>query len=78
MKILYKNNGLEKATDLFDKETLIPSDLLINLKNFDKQSIINFAKEINIHPGILVGRLQKEEIIKYNFFNGLKEKFYIE
>lgn len=72
------NNELEKDADLFAKEILIPSTLLVNLKNFDKQSIINFSKKINIHPGILVGRLQKEEIIKYNFLNDLKEKFYIE
>lgn len=42
---------------------------------FDKNSIMNFAKEEGIDTGIVVGRLQKEGWIKYNCYNELKTKY---
>ena len=40
-----------------------------------EQSIKGFAKKIEIHPGIIVGRLQREGLIPYNKLNDLKEKW---
>lgn len=67
----------EYDADLFAKETLIPTEKLSELKTYSEYSIKVFAKKINIHPGIVVGRLQKENKIKYSQFNNLKEKYEI-
>jgi len=36
---------------------------------------IAFAKNVNIAPGIVVGRLQKDGRLKYDWHNQLKRKF---
>ena len=40
-----------------------------------EEAIKNFAKKINIAPGIIVGRLQKEGILEYQWQNKLKRTF---
>ena len=40
----------------------------------NKEEIIRFAKILNIHPGIPVGSLQHDKIIKFNYLNELKTK----
>jgi len=71
----------ELEADKYAAETLIPSSRLNEwLKKNDKISIAlisEFAKELNIAPGILVGRLQHMKHIKYcEFkFNRLKFKY---
>ena len=45
--------------------------------SFGKTEIINFAKQIEIDPGIVVGRLQKEGYIEFNWHNDLKTKYTI-
>ena len=70
----------EEDANQFARETLIPSkDFNEFLLNYDitKKSIISFAKHLEICPGILVGRLQKEKYIPYTKFNDLKQKFEI-
>ena len=44
---------------------------------FSAPSICRFAKQQGIAPGIIVGRLQKEEYIEHNMFNNLKEHYEI-
>ncbi|HHP7232525.1 MAG TPA: HigA family addiction module antitoxin [Xenococcaceae cyanobacterium] len=39
-----------------------------------KEQVHNFAKQLGIHPGIVVGRLQHDKIISQTWMNGLKEK----
>jgi HTH-type transcriptional regulator / antitoxin HigA len=70
----------EFTADEFAKETLIPSrefELYAAKKDFSKQSLVQFANEVGIDAGILVGRLQKEGYIEYNWFNELKTKYVI-
>lgn len=70
----------EKEADEFAKEVLIPQDLFddfIHTGDFSKKSIMDFAKKVNIDPGIVVGRLQKEMYINYNRYNDLKTKYMI-
>jgi addiction module HigA family antidote len=69
-----KNEVLEKEADDFAANTLIPKkyDLKI-LKT--KKSIITFAKEIDIAPGIVVERMQHKELILWSRFNDLKVKY---
>lgn len=40
-----------------------------------KTSVIEFAKEIGIHPGIVVGRLQHDGLIKPSWMNDLRVSF---
>ena len=61
---------LEKDADDFAQNTLIPKskyDAFINnnFKKFDKNTVLEFAKEIHLMPGIVVGRLQKDGYLSY-------------
>ena len=70
----------EKRADEFAKNTLIPAreySMFIKHNNFSKESIIDFAKHIKIDVGIVVGRLQKDNYIQYNWFNELKTHYFI-
>jgi HTH-type transcriptional regulator/antitoxin HigA len=40
-------------------------------------AVIAFAREQHITPGIVVGRMQRERMIKYSMLNNLKEKYEI-
>lgn len=50
---------------------------LVETGEYTKQMVCDFAKTQNIAPGIVVGRLQREGIIRYNRLNDLKEKYEI-
>lgn len=67
----------EDEADEFASNKLIPKDKYRNfLENGISQGkILKFAKEINIDPGIIVGRLQHDRIIHFSHFNKLK-KYY--
>jgi HTH-type transcriptional regulator/antitoxin HigA len=70
----------EHSADLFAKDTLIlPSDyeLFIKNSNYSKRDIVEFANMINIDPGIVLGRLQKENLVPYNRFHDLKTQYKI-
>ena len=70
----------EKRADEFAKDTLIPMESyskFINKKVFSRDAIIGFADSVGIAPGIVVGRLQKEGLIDYNWHNDLKVKYKI-
>lgn len=73
---------LEAQADEFSQNILIPvkdfEDFVQNKDFTDKQVLIEFANKINIHPGIIVGRLQRERLLAYNSkLNELKVKYYI-
>ena len=51
----------------------------MNQEGFTEETIRAFAKEINIQPGIVVGRLQKDEYLGYQtVLNSMKIKYVIE
>ena len=69
---------LENEADIYARETLIPCGnykTFINQANFKESDIVKFAKEIGIHPSIVLGRLQTDKIIPYNKFNKLRTKY---
>lgn len=77
-----KENGIneqdEKDADNFAQEVLIPNDVFqyfINQRDFTKLSIIAWAKNICVDAGIVVGRLQKENCIRFDMFNELKQHY---
>ena len=47
------------------------------MRAYSKQDICNFAEFIDIHPGIIVGRMQKDKLLEYYELNDLKDKYKI-
>lgn len=74
------NDALEEDADKYAADILIPQAKLdaFNASEYTTdQEIIDFAKSIGIHPGIVAGRLQHEKIIPQNRCTTLKEKYII-
>ena len=70
----------EQEADAFARDILIPNDMYQGFaasQSFGKDSIVDFSKTIGIDPGIVVGRLQKEEYIPYSWHNDLKTQYQI-
>ncbi|MDD4729286.1 MAG: HigA family addiction module antitoxin [Dysgonamonadaceae bacterium] len=70
----------EDEADLFAKDILISPEQyrsFIDENCFTKKCIIAFARKIGIAPGIVLGRLQKENYVPYNRHNELKVKYQI-
>ena len=68
----------EDEADTFAKNILIGKKEymeFIESNSFYENHILDFAKSINVSPGVIVGRLQHEGLIKYSFHNKLKRKF---
>ena len=80
----YKNRdeylNKEAKADEFASEFFIPKtkfDEFVSQKNFTVDAIRDFSNELNIDPGILVGRLQTNGLIEYYDFNSLRTKYQI-
>lgn len=55
---------------------LIPPDTAHRLPELrSKAAVCDFARELGIHPGIVVGRLQHDHLIEPSWMNGLKVSF---
>ncbi|NCR40756.1 MAG: HigA family addiction module antidote protein [Microcystis aeruginosa W13-11] len=68
----------EKEADIFAANLLIDSrdwQRFIANNCLSKKAINQFAEQLGIHPGIIVGRLQHEQIISYQNCNDLKDKY---
>lgn len=72
------DNAAEEAADLFAKDALIPPkafNSFVKQGIFSRESMQTFSAAVGIDPGILVGRLQKEGYIEFNWYNDLKTKY---
>ena len=69
----------EEEADAYARDKLIPRDdydeFIMGVINED--TICTFADRIDVAPGIVVGRLQKDGLIDYSWYNGLKTKYQI-
>lgn len=68
---------IEDEANRFAADTLIQPDLLkkfISFEIFTNESIFDFSEAINISPGIVVGRLQREAILEQHQGNDLKQR----
>jgi HTH-type transcriptional regulator / antitoxin HigA len=68
----------EDEANRYSRNILIPENVyaeFIKEDIFFAENIKCFAKEICIHPGIVVGTLQHDKHIPYSWYNKLKEKF---
>lgn len=79
-----KNEGANKndedSADEFAKNTLIPPKEFagfVDKGNINKATIVAFARQMKVDPGIVVGRLQKEKIILYSQYHDLKKQYAI-
>jgi addiction module HigA family antidote len=71
------NGSKEDEAAMFAEERLIPRDPLEAFKQEGEKSkgaIINFAGELGIAPGIVVGRLQHDKYLLPSHCNGLKQR----
>lgn len=70
--------NFEEEANNFARDFLIPSEkyeVFKTINSIEQNDILEFAKLINAHPGIVVGRLQKDKIIEYNQYNKLKTRY---
>jgi HTH-type transcriptional regulator/antitoxin HigA len=70
--------GEELQADEFARETLIPSSAyepFINRADFGRDAVRSFAKELDISPGIVVGRLQRDGHVGRGSLNYLKQPY---
>lgn len=72
------NEDFEILADKFAADSLInPNNYsdFIEDNNFTEQAISEFAQKEQIHPGIVVGRLQKDGFLKFSEHNNLKSQY---
>lgn len=70
----------EEEADIFARDTLIPLEkykAFVKTNCFTRGCIISFANKIGIAPGIVLGRLQKDNYVPYDRFNDLKVRYQI-
>lgn len=73
----HENNKEQEAND-FAARSLIPKDRygkLLSVSRFSESVIVSFAENLGIAPGIVVGRLQHDQMVPYTHFNALKNRF---
>lgn len=74
----YQDSSDEKEANEYAANILIKEldfEEFIESNRISKDSVLMFAKSQEIHPGIVVGRLQKRGIIAWNQMNDLKVRY---
>lgn len=69
----------EEEADRFARDTLIPPDdyaRFVEAAVFSEAAIRSFANQLNIAPGIVVGRLQRDDKVARSHFRGLKKSLW--
>ncbi len=65
----------ENKANSFAQNLLIPQEpykVFIRERDYSDECVQRFAKSINIHPGIVVGRLQHDKLLSFSQLYGLK------
>ena len=68
----------EEEANRFAADILIPPSALskfIKIGNFSNRAVVKLADDLDIGPGVIIGRLQREGLLKYNQGNELKRIF---
>ena len=71
-------NGKEEEANQFAQNILIPAkdyEVFRRRGYFDVAAITLFADKLRIAPGIVVGRLQHDQLIPFSHFSDLKKRF---
>lgn len=72
------SNVQEAEANEFAENVLIPVKdykAFVSSRDFNEQSIRAFANSNDLCPGVVVGRLQRDQYISFDQFNSLKTKF---
>lgn len=70
-------NDVESEANAFAEQVLIGSERLDRfaaMRPSSKAQVRRFARDVGVHPGIIVGMLQHRNIVPYRFMNDLKTK----
>jgi HTH-type transcriptional regulator/antitoxin HigA len=73
----YEGTEEEVEANCFAADTLVPPEqapALAGVKR-DFKSIMRLAREIGVSPGIVVGQMQKQELVRHDQFNFLKVRY---
>lgn len=65
----------EAEADRFAAELLIPAKHNPSLHGMSAASVVAFATQLNVSPGVVVGRMQKLKLIPYSGLNHLKQRY---
>jgi len=80
LSALVNSNEFEYAADVFARDILIPPESYAFIKTqfgrrvVPEKDVIEWARELSIAPGIIIGRLQHERVIPQNMYNGLHQR----
>ena len=72
------STGMEAEADQFARDFLIPPERWVRFceeGRFTQPSVKAFAQSVGIAPFVVVGRLQKEKLIRYNRLTSLKRRY---
>lgn len=76
MESSQRDGVLESEADGFASRTLIPSSREPELTQLATYGdVIEFSRRIEIHPGIVVGRLKHDGQVRWDQFNGMRVRF---
>ena len=73
-----QSDRLEKESDKFAGDILIPLDRyrsFLKGNSLYPKDIVEFANNLGVHPGIIVGRLQHDNKIEKSWYNGLRSQY---
>ncbi len=68
----------EREADDFARDHLIAPDKMQRFEDagrFAKSDVLAFSKRVGVAPGIVVGRLQNDRLLRYDQLSGLKQKY---
>jgi HTH-type transcriptional regulator / antitoxin HigA len=66
----------ENEADKFAADLLIPMGVAPRLRRLKTEADVRaFAKEIGVAPGIVVGRMQHDKLLRMSQMNGLKQRY---
>lgn len=77
-------DGIDKGADeeadanSFAADMLIPPTKwqeFVDSRRYDRAAVMDFAAQVEIDPGIVVGRMQREKLIPYNRLTSLKKRY---
>jgi HTH-type transcriptional regulator/antitoxin HigA len=78
LESINEDRDAEAAADRFAGDMLIPRDewaAFVASQPWSRVRVERFAHNIGIHPGIVVGRLQHDELIPHSNLNDLRSRF---
>ena len=76
-----KQREKEEEADLFASKVLLSQaeeNEIIRNGDFSSAKIRSYAKKFNVHPGIIVGRLQHKKLLSYSAGSEFFEKIELE